>query len=173
MQIKNEISPICLVALEDIVVQLVQYMGTISDEMYAAPLSIIGGNTIGKHIRHILECMEALENGYENGVVNYDARLRLTVYETQVSATQHKLLELLESLETKSDKPLQLYGDYSATGNHSEHNNTSFYREIAYNVEHAIHHMAIIKIASLQAYPEIPLASNFGLAYSTIRFQNS
>lgn len=170
---KYENTPMPISALEDITVQIVQYMGALSNKMYSESLDIISGNSIGKHIRHILECMEALENGYENGVVNYDARLRLTVYETEVSATQHKLLELLESLENKSDKPLQLYGDYSASGNHSEHIDTSFYREIAYNVEHAIHHMAIIKIASLHAYPHIPIASNFGLAYSTIRYQNS
>jgi hypothetical protein len=50
---------------------------------------------------------------------------------------------------------------------------SSLERELAYNIEHAIHHMAIIKIALKTLFPKVKLADNFGVAYSTVRYQES
>jgi len=46
---------------------------------------------------------------------------------------------------------------------------TNALRELAYNIEHAIHHMAIIKIGINEVSPYILLPSAFGVASSTIR----
>jgi hypothetical protein len=50
--------------------------------------------------------------------------------------------------------------------------NTSLERELVYNVEHAIHHMAIIRIAIEREFPSIKLDKHFGIAFSTIRFRD-
>jgi len=49
--------------------------------------------------------------------------------------------------------------------------NSSYFRELQYNIEHAIHHMAIIKIAIGACFTEVELPANFGVAYSTVRYQ--
>ena len=41
-------------------------------------------------------------------------------------------------------------------------------RELVYNIEHAVHHMAMIKIGLRQIAPEILIDKNFGVAQSTV-----
>ena len=50
---------------------------------------------------------------------------------------------------------------------------SSFYRELSYNIEHAIHHMALLKVAVKQTLTYISLPENFGVASSTIRYRAS
>ena len=45
-------------------------------------------------------------------------------------------------------------------------------RELIYNIEHAIHHMAMIKIGLKVLAPELHLPENFGVAPSTIRYRH-
>jgi hypothetical protein len=45
------------------------------------------------------------------------------------------------------------------------------FRELAYDLEHSIHHQAIIKIAMKNLNSEYALNENFGVARSTIRFR--
>ena len=47
--------------------------------------------------------------------------------------------------------------------------NTSLHRELQYNIEHAVHHLAIIKIGIKSLEDSFKLDDNFGIAASTIR----
>ena len=40
------------------------------------------------------------------------------------------------------------------------------------NVEHAIHHMALIQVAVKNAFGHIELPPHFGVAYSTVQHQS-
>jgi hypothetical protein len=51
--------------------------------------------------------------------------------------------------------------------------NSSLYRELLFNIEHAIHHMAILKIGTKIVLPEWDLPQQFGVAPSTIRHQKT
>lgn len=92
--------------------------------------------------------------------------------EESSSAAVSAITEIVNWLEqTSSDKKLQLsicHNKESEGG--TEHINSSLYRELAFNIEHAIHHMAIIKIAAKILNPEIQIPSHFGVAPSTIRY---
>ena len=48
---------------------------------------------------------------------------------------------------------------------------TNYHREIAYNLEHTIHHMALIRVG-LTEVAKIELPENFGVASSTVKFRN-
>jgi hypothetical protein len=50
--------------------------------------------------------------------------------------------------------------------------NTTFFREIVYNTEHAIHHLALIKVALIEMKLDI-VEPDFGVAYSTILYKSS
>jgi hypothetical protein len=49
---------------------------------YNCNLTIVDGNTIGMHVRHILEFYKSLEKGAELNLVDYDARERNLELET-------------------------------------------------------------------------------------------
>ena len=66
---------------------------------------------------------------------------------------------------------LQLMATYQ--GDEQIHILTTFERELMYNIEHTIHHLAIIKIAIRLVAPHIRLPDNFGVAASTIKHRDS
>lgn len=42
-----------------------------------------------------------------------------------------------------------------------------------YNIEHTIHHLALIKVGLKLVYPDLDLPNHFGVAPSTIKFQQA
>ena len=164
MQLKNT-SKTILNQIFDLTAQL-------SDAEYSAKLDLLSGNSIGKHVRHVVEFFELLVEGSTKGLINYDKRDHELLYETDTKATLVKLESLKTGIdEISNGNEVILEVSYASTDADAVRIKSSFERELAYNIEHAIHHMAIIKIATQTVFPKIRLAENFGVAYSTVRFQ--
>ena len=67
----------------------------------------------------------------------------------------------------KNDKKLMLCTFYN---NEKLVIESTYYRELVYNIEHCIHHQAIIKIALLQFENKL-INEEFGVANSTIMYR--
>lgn len=157
-------------ANSDILMQLAEVIGQLSDADYARPLDVFSGNTIGKHVRHILEFYELLVKSTETGLLNYDRRqrdLRLEVDTLEalrrISAIDRAIqrLDLTQTLQLEADLMGQTVSIPS-----------SFSRELLYNIEHAIHHMALIQVGINDTFSSIELPPHFGVAYSTVQYQS-
>jgi hypothetical protein len=48
---------------------------------------------------------------------------------------------------------------------------TNYFRELTYNIEHAVHHMAIMKIGIREVAGQVVIPTSFGVATSTIRYR--
>jgi len=48
---------------------------------------------------------------------------------------------------------------------------SSYYREINFNIDHFIHHQALLKIGLHYIKPNIELTQNFGYADATIKYK--
>ncbi len=156
----------------EILTQLKALLKQFNNEQYAKPLDVLSSNTIGKHVRHVIEFYECLLKGIHQAKVNYDKRERNLQLETDVEYT----IKMIESIEAaieqqKTDVAICLEVEYQE--NVCSEVDSTFFRELVYNIEHAIHHFAIIAIAIKASYPEIALAKNFGIAYSTIQYQDN
>ena len=154
--------------------QISELANQLSDAEYGAELDLLSGNSIGKHVRHIVEFFELLVSGAEKGLINYDKRSHAPIYETDTSKTLAKIKELSQRLDAfPNGKEVILEVSYTDSDSDAVRIKSSIERELAYNIEHAIHHMAIIKIAVQTVFPNVKLAQNFGVAYSTVRYQKS
>lgn len=147
----------------------------LSQEQYGRKLEILTNASIGQHVRHILEFYQCLFKGEQSKEVNYDARERDLKLETDVYFSINALDDIINALlDVRSDFPVTFMADYSVLEDQkSDLIKSSFYRELAYNLEHSIHHQALIKIAITEMKLGKLVKETFGFAPSTIRHNNT
>jgi len=157
-------------AVNNVFVQLASTLQQLSPGEYARPCKVLRNNTIGQHMRHIIELFQCLENGYLDGIVNYEKRKRDVVIENNKIIAE-KLLHEIHAGLGKPNKELMLQASYDDMSNEQITINTNYYREVAYNLEHTIHHMALIR-TGISEVSNISVPENFGVATSTIKHRN-
>ncbi|MCK6617357.1 MAG: DinB family protein [Cyclobacteriaceae bacterium] len=156
----------------NILEQLTGLVEQITPQDFSKPVTTLGNSTIGQHLRHTLEFFICLENGYEKGVVNYDKRQHDKLIESDKYIALSTLNRIKDFVATQQpDKPLQLEVGYDLKNDEATVVQTNFARELVYNIEHAVHHMAIMKIGIREVAPYVTLPAEFGIAASTIRYQ--
>jgi hypothetical protein len=156
-----------------IINQLIDFLEQLPQHLYTTPLLLLSDSTIGKHTRHIIEFYECVLFSANTGTVNYDARTRDIHLETDKLFCIDKLHHLANFIgKINGDTPLKLQMSLSATEAPVQ-TETSFFRELMYTMEHAIHHMAIIRIAIKSTNSSIELPVSFGVAFSTLQYQAS
>lgn len=149
-------------------------LSTLSDEHYDLKLKTLMGATIGQHIRHVLEFYGCLIVGHNAGIINYDSRQRNLSLERSVKAALEVIAQLMESLAVLTkDCPLILEGNYGDEESGNTCIATTLYRELAYNLEHSIHHQALIKIGLMELKLTHLIDPCFGVAPATIRFNQA
>ena len=154
--------------LENLLSQLHETLNELSMDQYTQPVDVLSGATIGQHTRHVLEFFIELNVGYNNGVVDYDRRKRNHTIESD-NRIAAKQLQLILAGIVKPDKHLILNTDYGIDGTGCKIK-TNYYRELAYNLEHTVHHMALIRIG-VSSVSSLQLPAEFGVASSTLKFR--
>ena len=137
------------------------------DHCYTKPCDSLSGATIGEHTRHIIELYQCLLNGYNHAEVSYDRRKRDKRIEQDVYHAVEQLQHIQESLG-QPNKDIKVI--YNLAGNDTSLD-SNFFREVMYNLEHTIHHLALIKVAIIQ-FTDIELPDSFGVAPSTMQFRS-
>lgn len=149
----------CLVQVRELLFQ-------IENKDYAMRCTELSNASIGEHTRHIIEMFQCLTNEYKSGIVNYDKRERNKLIETDSIFASEQIDVLLDTI----DKPNK---DFLLQQNGVDEIisiNTNYYRELVYNLEHCIHHQALIKIGLLLNF-DYTIDENFGVAFSTIEYR--
>jgi hypothetical protein len=160
----REISTTQLLELKDILDQL-------ETADYSRPMGILENSSIGKHVRHILEFYECLFITRRDDTVCYDDRKRNILLEENARYAGDYIIEIIDHVE-KADinKRLVLKAKYGKADVLME---SSLFREMTYNIEHTVHHLAIIRIAANTELGYIRLSGNFGYAHSTLKYIES
>ena len=156
-------------AVNNVFVQLSATLDQLTQEQYVQPCQSLLNATIGQHLRHIIELFQCLENGYDEGLVNYEKRKRDIVIETDKNFATALLSDIHRGLD-RPNKALNLEACYEEDSENPIVISTNFYREIAYNLEHTIHHMALIRVG-INEVADISLPAEFGVASSTIKYR--
>lgn len=154
--------------------QLETVIRQLNDQQFCQPVEMLSNASIGQHVRHTLEFFLCLMDARNQGVINYDSRKREKLIEENVTLAFSVIKSIKEFLNKEEpDLPLTLVANYHSDEKESVHIASNFMRELAYTVEHAIHHMALIKVGILLSESEILLPEHFGVASSTIRYQKT
>ncbi len=154
--------------------QLNELLHRISVQDYNEKPLVLDGASIGQHIRHILEFYMMLISGSASGVISYDKRKRDLRIETETNYA----IETIRKIKTEIDKmelniPVLFEADYTEDKSSNNLIHTSLNRELAYCIEHSIHHMALIKAGLIGLELDDHVDELFGVAYSTIRYRNN
>lgn len=150
--------------------QIKNLLEALNDEQYRQPLSVFSGSSIGQHTRHIIEFYDCLRKGMTGGKVNYDLRERDLRLENNRNFAMSQIDFLCKIfLHQARDIPMILEADFDTKNSDFVTINSSFYRELAYCLEHSIHHQALLKIGVLALGLSHCIPTDFGVAASTIR----
>ena len=165
----------CASSSKTIFDQVLIILQQLSDEDYSQPLDVFNGSTIGQHFRHILDFYNCVLKGAKNGELNYCHRDRSLSIEKNSEQAREAFIELQREIDKLSDDtPIKVVTDF-----HTEMTeddvivNSSIGRELMYAYDHAIHHLAIIKIGIRQNFKSYEIDDNLGVAPSTVKHKAS
>lgn len=147
--------------------QFKEVLSLLPDDCYTKPCQMLSDATIGQHTRHIIELYQCLLQGYDCNEVSYDKRKRNKRIEQELHFALDQLQDIQDNLE-KPDRKLQVNYDL----NESEVSlDSNYFREVMYNLEHTIHHQALIKVG-IRQFTDIILPESFGVAPSTLQYKS-
>lgn len=146
------------------------YLTRIDSQDYKKPIPILSDSFIGQHTRHFIEFYQCLLQQTSSGQVNYDDRKRDYQLENSpefaVTCIQ-KIKSEIEAFDFEKQLTLQ------TCNSEEEPIPTNYARELLYNIEHTIHHLALIKVGILSVCPTMELPRTFGFAPSTVKHLES
>ncbi|MCJ7759269.1 MAG: DinB family protein [Gillisia sp.] len=137
----------------------------LSDKQYQHQSELLSGASIGQHLRHVVEFYDCLLNGLSQQKINYEKRARSLELENNRKTAIKKISSIkdqLLSLELNSRLYLEIE-DLTI--------DTSVQRELYYNLEHSIHHQALIKVGLKEQNIGNMVNADFGVAPSTLKYR--
>lgn len=155
-------------AISAVIQQINHVLEQLEPHEYRRPLPEFEGSTLGQHFRHILEFFQCLEKGIPAGMVDYAARERNLLYEDnprialaalEAFAEALPMLNVAENVEVKAEFGGAERPCYTST----------IGRELMFVYDHAIHHLAIIKIGLRCQFPHVQSDKDLGVSPSTIK----
>lgn len=152
----------------EILNQVKSLIVSLTDEQYSTPNPMFSGSSLGQHFRHLIEFYIEIEKGLSQKEICYDRRkrdLRIESNREYAVASVQNIESFLNKITT--DIALLFIANYTTDNSNEEKINSSLYRELAYGLEHTIHHLAIIKIGLISLGLEVN--ENLGVAPSTVR----
>lgn len=166
MQLKSA----CLIILN----QLTDVVNALDEKDFCRPSETLSKSTVGQHLRHTVEFFICLQQGFEKGIVNYDKREHDKLIESDKFIALAAIERIKEFVSDQStDQILQLEVGYDRDSDDCVTISTNYLRELTYNIEHAVHHMAIMKIGIREVAGYVKLPADFGIAVSTLRYKES
>ena len=146
---------------------LADLLNQLSDTDYSNPCRELSNATIGEHTRHIIEMFQCLQSQYDSGIVNYDKRARNKNIQTKTDFA----IEEIKAIKVGLDKPNKTIELQQIIDGESINITSNYFRELLYNLEHCVHHQALIKVALLRC-DHVQIDQNFGVARATIEYRN-
>ncbi len=156
--------------------QMAGLLETLHTEVFTRPLPLFKGSTIGQHFRHILECYTCLLDGASNAQVDYGSRKRNNALNENPQAALAVLDYIADTVKSREEEQrLQIVSEFSEKVLDRFERpvfGSTLGRELQFAFDHAIHHLAMIRMGLELYYPEVPIEEDLGIAPSTLKYRN-
>lgn len=155
-------------ALLSIIRQINHVIAQLKPEDYRMPLAEFENNSLGQHFRHILEFFQCLEDGMQSGTIDYAARNRNPLYENSPDVA----LAAFEAFSTELsvfDPALSVQVRAEFGSDDRPCYDSTLGRELLFVYDHAIHHLAIVKIGLNCRFAHIEVEKHLGVSPSTVK----
>lgn len=160
----------CREGNQHIIQQMTNLLDRMDNQIYAQPLEVFKGASIGQHFRHILDFYLCLLRGIPEGIIDYASRDRNPLAETDVQYIQQAFCHISQTMDQFSEEaPVKVWGDFSTQVTQRPELVSSIGRELMFAYDHAVHHLAMIKIGIAAVAPTLQLDHTLGIAPSTIK----
>lgn len=159
----------------NLLLQTAELIGQLTEKQYQRQHPDLGSNSLGEHVRHLIEHYEAFLASHR--AVDYDNRERHPEPQRSIAIADERLDDLCDQLaglasdDSDGHAPMGLryHPDDGSSGTELELS-TSVAREMAFVASHTLHHMALIRMLAVRMGVEP--ATDFGVARAT-RVQDS
>lgn len=141
-------------------------------ESFAAAGAQIYRDSVGTHLRHVLEHYEAFLRGLDGAVVDYEARPRDVAVESSLALAAERFRHLgatMPQWPVHESTPLTVLLSCGLEGEETLLSQSSVARELQFLASHTVHHYALIA-PRLQARGHA-LPPDFGKAPGTVRHE--
>ena len=161
----------CIQGTKSIFHQISNLLKNVDEPAYVQPLVLFDGATLGQHFRHIFDFYHCLIRGVEKGIIDYSDRER----DPAIEQDPHQALRAFEGIGPMLDGMkesilVQVRADFSDWGNAPRPIlSSSIGRELMFAHDHALHHLAIIRIGLQTAFPHLGFPKNLGLSPATVK----
>jgi len=154
--------------------QIGDLLSRMDDGQYTKQLPLFNGSTIGQHVRHIYDFYNSVVKSLEKGELDYADRERnqdierythnaalnfMPLSKLILALDEDTLVDVVTEFDTKETTVRKRVG-------------SSIGRELMYAYDHAVHHLAIVKMGIQTNFPEFEMNQEIGVAPSTIKHQN-
>lgn len=173
MNIDPSLLPACIEANRQVLLQGLEVLASLSAEMYSKRVPLCFNSSPGGHVRHILDHYECLLDGLGAERVDYEGRVR----DRQVEVDRELALVRIERVLLRlnplalAEVALSVAVESGPGAAEKPSARSSLTRELEFLVSHTVHHYALIAVMLRHQGVRVP--EDFGLAPSTLRYQQS
>jgi uncharacterized damage-inducible protein DinB len=146
--------------------QGVELLAGLSPEAYARRTPACFNSSAGGHMRHVIEHYLGFLQGAETGEIDYEARARDPLIESDPQYAAAQLEAIGERLgEVTADRLLAVQVESAAE---VQWCHSTLVRELEFLLSHTVHHYALIGVICQLGGHTLP--KDFGMAPSTLRY---
>lgn len=154
----------------NLLLQTEELIGQLSEEQYQRQHPDLGSNSLGEHVRHLIEHYEVfLASGAH---VDYDRRQRNPEPQRATGTARQRLDELCDELQALLERGVEAeqgmrlnYHPDDGSADAELAVPTTVARELAFVASHTLHHMALIRMLATRMGVEP--SADFGVARAT------
>ena len=130
------------------------------ESSYSKKVNLISNQSIGAHVRHVIDFYLCFIDGLSRGVINYDNRSRNIKIENDCNIAKESISKIIDFLSklNSSNSNLDIKINLSVSNRSLA---STVERELMHIADHAVHHGHIIQMIVKHEFPDLDLSVNF------------